>query len=70
MYESAVSDKSALVGGRFPVVGGLSNIQQIAAGNDHSLALDDQGTLWAWGKNDEGQLGTEVNRAATTVRVR
>lgn len=29
----------------------------IAAGNDHSLALCDDGTLAAWGDNSDGQLG-------------
>jgi alpha-tubulin suppressor-like RCC1 family protein len=29
----------------------------IAAAGDHSLALDSQGNLWAWGNNAKGQLG-------------
>ena len=36
----------------------LSNISQIAAGADHSLAIQNNGTIWAWGKNTYGQLGT------------
>ena len=32
--------------------------QAVAAGNDHSLALRNDGTLWAWGANASGQLGT------------
>lgn len=32
-------------------------IVDIAAGTDHNLALDQQGNLWAWGRNDYGQLG-------------
>lgn len=32
-------------------------IIDIAAGNNHNLALDKNGNLWAWGKNDYGQLG-------------
>jgi len=28
-----------------------------AAGTNHSLALRDDGTLWAWGRNEHGQLG-------------
>ena len=35
----------------------LSNIGQIAAGTDHSFAIQNNGTLWSWGKNDGGQLG-------------
>ncbi len=30
---------------------------QIGSGNDHSLALKSDGTLWTWGRNDYGQLG-------------
>jgi len=29
----------------------------IAAGGGHSLALKEDGTLWAWGANFYGQLG-------------
>ena len=32
-------------------------IVDIAAGTDHNLALDQQGNLWAWGRNDHGQVG-------------
>jgi len=30
---------------------------RIAAGGEHSLALDASGAIWAWGRNDRGQLG-------------
>ena len=42
-------------------VPGLSGITAIAAGQTFSLALKRDGTVWAWGANDVGQLG-----AATT----
>lgn len=29
----------------------------IAAGGFHSLAVDDEGLMWTWGRNEEGQLG-------------
>jgi alpha-tubulin suppressor-like RCC1 family protein len=35
----------------------LTNVTGIAAGGYHSLALKRDGTLWAWGFNDFGQLG-------------
>jgi len=38
-------------------VGYLSGIIEVAAGNYHSLALRDDGTVWAWGSNWIGQLG-------------
>ena len=36
----------------------MHNITAIAAGGTHSLALRDDGTVWAWGYNSHGQLGT------------
>ncbi|MDB5106241.1 MAG: repeat-containing protein [Fibrobacteres bacterium] len=38
-------------------VPGLSGITAIAAGAGHSLALKSDGTVWAWGYNQFGQLG-------------
>jgi len=32
-------------------------VVSVAAGGNHSLALDDQGRLWAWGMNFYGQVG-------------
>jgi alpha-tubulin suppressor-like RCC1 family protein len=42
-----------------------------AAGNDHSLSVHADGTLWAWGDNAYGQLGipTTTARAARPVQV-
>lgn len=36
---------------------GLGNVQSAAQGRNHSLAVKDDGTVWAWGANDAGQLG-------------
>ena len=36
---------------------GLSNIVDISAGHQFSLALDSNGRIYAWGSNREGQLG-------------
>ncbi|MCL2862085.1 MAG: leucine-rich repeat protein [Firmicutes bacterium] len=41
-------------------------VVSISAGNEHSLAIDEFGNLWAWGLNNYGQLGegTTTNRLA------
>lgn len=41
--------------------GVFSEVITVASGNDHSLALKSDGTVWAWGNNDEGQLGDNTN---------
>ena len=38
-------------------IGFLGGVTKIAAGNDFSLALKNDGTVWAWGNNNYGQLG-------------
>ena len=38
-------------------VPGLADVQSISGGGLHSLALLDCGQVWAWGRNDYGQLG-------------
>jgi alpha-tubulin suppressor-like RCC1 family protein len=45
---------------------GLSTISAVFCGVNHAFALQTDGKLWAWGKNDAGQLGdgTIVNRTA------
>ncbi|MCL2503639.1 MAG: cell wall-binding repeat-containing protein [Coriobacteriia bacterium] len=42
----------------------------ISAGNDHSLAIKGDGSLWAWGNNAQGQLGNGTSGAAKTVPIR
>jgi alpha-tubulin suppressor-like RCC1 family protein len=36
---------------------GLSGVTLIAAGDNHSLARESDGSLWTWGDNEYGQLG-------------
>lgn len=37
---------------------------QVSAGDDHSLALDANGNAWAWGRNQDGQLGEGTTEGA------
>jgi alpha-tubulin suppressor-like RCC1 family protein len=39
------------------VVGGFTDWVQISAGGYHTAAIRDNGTAWAWGRNNYGQLG-------------
>jgi alpha-tubulin suppressor-like RCC1 family protein len=39
-------------------VGSLTNVSQVAAGQVHSLAVTSDGSVWSWGRNTFGQLGT------------
>ena len=41
--------------------GYLSNVEALSAGVNHSLALKANGTVWAWGNDDNGQLGDNKN---------
>lgn len=54
MAESAVTRRDYIISGA------------VAAGNNHSLALKSDQTVWAWGLNSSGQLGdgTTSNRSA------
>jgi len=40
------------------VVGSITNWSNLSAGQFHSLGLIDTGTLYAWGRNNQGALGT------------
>ena len=42
----------------------LTNVVAVSAGSSHSVALKEDGTVWAWGINLNGQLGdgTSINR--------
>jgi len=38
-------------------VGAATNWASAAAGQEHTVAVKTDGTLWAWGRNNEGELG-------------
>jgi alpha-tubulin suppressor-like RCC1 family protein len=47
----------------------LGHITSIVAGASHSLALQEDGTVWAWGWNNSGQLGG-VSNITSNVAIR
>jgi alpha-tubulin suppressor-like RCC1 family protein len=51
--------------------GALGGIAAIIAGEEHSLALDREGHIYAWGSNESGQLGfnTTVSREIRASQV-
>ena len=46
-------------------VAGPTSVVGVAAGGSHTLAVTEDGSVWAWGYNGQGQLGdgTTVNRS-------
>ncbi len=48
-------------------ISGLSNIVEISAGDNHSLFLKSDGTVWACGNNSHGQLGIDSRISQSTV---
>ncbi|WP_170157263.1 right-handed parallel beta-helix repeat-containing protein [Roseimicrobium gellanilyticum] len=42
-------------------VSSLWDVTAVAAGHHHNIALRSDGTVWAWGKNANGQLGDGTN---------
>jgi len=44
------------------------NVICVSAGNYHSMAITEDGSLWAWGDNTYGQLGTGTNRGEREQR--
>jgi alpha-tubulin suppressor-like RCC1 family protein len=45
----------------------VGGIEAIAAGGAHGLALKDDGTVWAWGMNQDGQLGNGTYTLGTST---
>ncbi len=42
-------------------VGTATNWASVSAGSEHSMAIKTNGTLWAWGRNAESELGNGTN---------
>ena len=51
-------------------VSGLSGVTAIAGGYFHTIALKSDGTVWAWGFNENGELGNGTHTGSNLpVRV-
>ena len=50
-------------------IGPDSDWSAIASGWDHTIALKNDGTLYAWGMNYSGQLGDGTAWIATPVKI-
>lgn len=51
-------------------VANLTDVVAVAAGASHGLALKNDGTIWAWGRNHIGQIGDgTATQRATPVQV-
>jgi len=51
-------------------VGFLTNWAQVSMGDDHTLAIKADGTMWSWGLNNNGQLGlNDTARRSSPVQV-
>lgn len=47
-----------------------TKIVSVSAGSEHALALDDQGTVWAWGVNTSGELGNGQSSSSSSSPTR
>jgi alpha-tubulin suppressor-like RCC1 family protein len=57
-----------------PVQVAIAEVVFVAAGGQHALAIKSDGTAWAWGRNNAGQLGDgsgggNNSKSATPVQV-
>ncbi|MDR5002810.1 Ig-like domain-containing protein, partial [Brevibacillus parabrevis] len=43
-----------------------SKVRRLSTGSDHVLIVKEDGIVWAWGRNDKGQLGDGTTQNQTT----
>lgn len=49
--------------------GAAISVETVAAGTFHTLAIADDGSLWAWGRNESGQLGDGTAQRDVPTRI-
>jgi alpha-tubulin suppressor-like RCC1 family protein len=65
-FNGQLGDGGANTNQNTPVeVSGLTDVVDVAGGNNHSLAVKSGGTVWAWGFNNRGQLGYDPDPTTT-----
>lgn len=47
----------------------MSSVKKVDCGNMFTMALTEDGTLYGWGSNEEGQLGTGNRKTSDAVTV-
>lgn len=66
-YYGQLGDGTTVDKSTIPVqVVGISDVIAIAAGSYHTVALKSVGTVWAWGQNTKGQLGSGTTGNSNT----
>lgn len=48
-------------------VNGMSQVKTMSAGEDFSLAVKNNGTVWAWGQNSSQQWGDGTKEERVTL---
>lgn len=50
-------------------VQGMGKVSKVSAGFGHCIAIDEDGTVWAWGRNDEGQIDKKYGLKVLTPTI-
>ncbi|MDR1032785.1 MAG: hypothetical protein LBL84_02090 [Candidatus Nomurabacteria bacterium] len=66
---SIAPSKGPVAGGTIVTITGLEPIKfsEVAAGNSHSMGIDTDGNLYAWGGNSDGQVGNGLGTGKVTT---